>query len=58
MAPGKGAKSTLARIAAQGHPNALFRLLDDPSTLRAARDDPAGFVQHDGLLVIDDVQLP
>jgi predicted AAA+ superfamily ATPase len=46
-------KSTLARIVAQRHPNALIRLLDDPATLRAARDDPAGFVEHDGLLVID-----
>jgi hypothetical protein len=50
-------KSTLARIAAQARPNALVRLLDDPATLRAARDDPAGFVDHDGLLVIDEVQL-
>ena len=50
-------KSTLARIVAQRHPNALVRLLDDPATLRAARDDPAGFVEHDGLLVIDEVQL-
>lgn len=50
-------KSTLARLTAQAAPNALIRLLDDPGTLRAAREDPAGFVQHDGLLVIDEVQL-
>jgi predicted AAA+ superfamily ATPase len=50
-------KSTLARLAARASPNALVRLLDDPATLRAARDDPAGFVEHDGLLVIDEVQL-
>jgi uncharacterized protein len=50
-------KSTLARLAAQTSPNTLIRLLDDPATLRAARDDPAGFVDHDGLLVIDEVQL-
>jgi hypothetical protein len=50
-------KSTLARVAARGHPNALVRLLDDPTTLRSARDDPAGFVDHEGLLVIDEVQL-
>ena len=50
-------KSTLARLAARASPNALIRLLDDPATLRAARDDPAGFVDHDGLLVIDEVQL-
>ena len=50
-------KSTLARIAALGHPNTVVRLLDDPATLRAAQDDPAGFVEHDGLMVIDEVQL-
>jgi predicted AAA+ superfamily ATPase len=50
-------KSTLARIAAKAHPGAVVRLLDDPATLRAARDDPAGFVEHDGLMVIDEVQL-
>jgi predicted AAA+ superfamily ATPase len=50
-------KSTLARIAARAAPNPVIRLLDDPATLRAAHDDPAGFVDHDGLLVIDEVQL-
>ena len=50
-------KSTLARIAARAHANAVTRLLDDPATLRAARDDPAGFVEHDGLMVIDEIQL-
>ncbi len=50
-------KSTLARLAAEASPNAVIRLLDDPATLRAARDDPAEFVEHDGLMVIDEVQL-
>ncbi len=50
-------KSTLARLAAQARPNSEVRLLDDPATLRAAQDDPASFVDHDGLLVIDEVQL-
>jgi hypothetical protein len=50
-------KSTLARLAASASPGAVVRLLDDPATLRAARDDPASFVEHDGLLVIDEVQL-
>jgi len=50
-------KSTLARITALRHPNTVVRLLDDPATLRAAQDDPAGFVEHDGLMVIDEVQL-
>lgn len=50
-------KSTLARLAAEARPNSAVRLLDDPATLRAARDDPASFVDHEGLLVIDEVQL-
>jgi hypothetical protein len=50
-------KSTLARLAASASPDAVVRLLDDPATLRAAQDDPAGFVEHDGLMVIDEVQL-
>jgi uncharacterized protein len=50
-------KSTLARLAARARPNSAVRLLDDPATLRAARDDPANFVDHDGLLVIDEAQL-
>lgn len=50
-------KSTLARLAASGAHNPLFRMLDDPTTLRAAYDDPVGFVEHDGLLVVDEVQL-
>jgi uncharacterized protein len=40
-------KSTLARVAAAGAPRTVVRLLDDP----------AGFVQHDGLMVIDEIQL-
>jgi uncharacterized protein len=50
-------KSTLARLAAAASLGATVRLLDDPATLRAAQDDPADFVEHDGLLVIDEVQL-
>jgi predicted AAA+ superfamily ATPase len=44
-------KSTLARVAAGESANPVVRLLDDPATA------PAGFVDHDGLLVIDEVQL-
>jgi predicted AAA+ superfamily ATPase len=50
-------KSTLARLAAQTSQGAVVRLLDDPATFRAAHDDPADFVDHDGLMVIDEVQL-
>lgn len=50
-------KSTLARLAAVPALNAAVRLLDDPATFAAAREDPTDFVDHDGLLVIDEVQL-
>lgn len=50
-------KSTLARIAAGRVARPLVRLLDDPATLRAAHDDPVGFVEHDGLMIIDEVQF-
>lgn len=49
-------KSTLTRLIAARQPSAVW-LLDDPATLRAATDDPTGFVDHDGLMVIDEVQL-
>jgi uncharacterized protein len=50
-------KSTLASLIARTTPGSLVRLLDDPTTIRAATDDPTGFVDHDGLLVIDEIQL-
>lgn len=50
-------KSTLARLAAATATNPVVRLLDDDATLRSAQDDPASFVDHDGLLVIDEIQL-
>lgn len=50
-------KSTLTRLSAGSRPGSVIRLLDDAATLRAAQDDPVGFVDHDGLMVIDEVQL-
>ncbi len=50
-------KSTLTRLAAASRSATVIRLLDDPATLRAARDDPTGFVDHDGLMIIDEIQL-
>jgi len=50
-------KSTLTRLTADDRPGTVVRLLDDAATLRAAQDDPAGFVEHDGLMVIDEIQL-
>lgn len=50
-------KSTLARIVADTRAGSTMRLLDNPTTLRAAQNDPIGFVEHDGLMVIDEAQL-
>ncbi|HEX8343913.1 MAG TPA: ATP-binding protein [Actinoplanes sp.] len=50
-------KSTLARALATGERNPAVRFLDDPATLAAAQDDPVSFLEHDGLLVIDEIQL-
>jgi uncharacterized protein len=50
-------KSTLARLVAARATGPVIRLLDDAATLSAAQEDPAGFVDHDGLLVIDEIQL-
>jgi hypothetical protein len=44
------------RVVAETADNAEFRSLDQPQWLSSARDDPTGFVQHDGLLIIDEVQ--
>lgn len=50
-------KSTLTRLVTQRTAGTVNRLLDDPAVLRAAQDDPTGFVDHDGLMVIDEIQL-
>jgi uncharacterized protein len=50
-------KSTLTRLTTAERSGTVIRLLDDPATLRAAEDDPTGFVDHDGLMVIDEIQL-
>jgi uncharacterized protein len=49
-------KSTLTRLTANARSQAVVRLLDDPATLQSARDDPTEFVDHDGLLVVDEIQ--
>ncbi|HEX9832149.1 MAG TPA: AAA family ATPase, partial [Mycobacterium sp.] len=49
-------KSTLAQIVAATLDPVRSLTLDDPVALRAAHDDPVGFIEHDGLLVIDEVQ--
>jgi uncharacterized protein len=50
-------KSTLTRLTADRVQGTVMRLLDDAATLRAATEDPTGFVEHDGLMVIDEIQL-
>lgn len=49
-------KSTLARQLMREVPTARERRLDEPGQLAAARADPVGFVRHEGLLVVDEVQ--
>ncbi|MCB0877889.1 MAG: ATP-binding protein [Thermoleophilia bacterium] len=49
-------KSTLARIVGDSMSNTAFRFLDRDREQAAARFDPAAYVQHEGLLVIDEIQ--
>jgi predicted AAA+ superfamily ATPase len=49
-------KSTLAHSILASRPGAKELYLDDPGVLAAARDDPVGFVRHDDLCLIDEVQ--
>ncbi|MEV0229536.1 ATP-binding protein [Nonomuraea sp. NPDC050786] len=49
-------KSTLAGLIVAQAGNARKLYLDDPAILAAAEEDPVAFVQHDGLLMIDEIQ--
>lgn len=49
-------KSTLAQLIVDRSPGSRALYLDDPVTLAAAEEDPVGFVRHDGLLLIDEIQ--
>lgn len=49
-------KSTLAKMIVQRTPGAHELYLDDPTVRAAADADPATFVRHDGLLLIDEIQ--
>ena len=53
--PRQAGKTTLAR-AVSDELGGRFVTLDDKFTREAALEDPDGFVAHDGLLVIDEVQ--
>lgn len=49
-------KSTLARAVLGRRRSARLVTLDDPATLAAAQADPTGFVAHEGVLAIDEIQ--
>jgi uncharacterized protein len=49
-------KSTLAERVVYGVPSRQARFLDDPQTRLAAENDPVGFLDFDGLMLIDEVQ--
>ncbi len=49
-------KSTLAEAVAKATEGSRIRYLDQSQTRLAAQDDPAQFLEHEGLLVIDEVQ--
>ncbi|MBG0826414.1 ATP-binding protein [Planomonospora sp. ID67723] len=49
-------KSTLAELVVREHPDAAARFLDHPLTRSAAVEDPIRFIDHDGLMLIDEVQ--
>lgn len=49
-------KSTLVKKVLNAREGSRWRTLDDGVTLAAARADPSRFVQHEGLLAIDEIQ--
>src|SRR5580693_4397980 len=49
-------KSTLAERVLREVPRRQARFLDDPQTRLAAENDPVGFLDFDGLMLIDEVQ--
>jgi predicted AAA+ superfamily ATPase len=49
-------KSTLAERVLYKAPKRQARFLDDPQTRLAAESDPVGFLDFDGLMLIDEVQ--
>jgi uncharacterized protein len=49
-------KSTLAERVLRAHEGAVARFLDNSVTRAAAEEDPARFVEHRGLMLIDEVQ--
>jgi uncharacterized protein len=54
--PRQAGKSTLAEAQLRRYDNGVARFLDNPGTRSAALADPVGFLDHDGLMLIDEVQ--
>jgi predicted AAA+ superfamily ATPase len=54
--PRQAGKSTLAKLVLRQHDNAIAHFLDNPGPRAAATSDPVGFLEHDGLMLIDEVQ--
>jgi predicted AAA+ superfamily ATPase len=54
--PRQAGKSTLAELVLRRHEHSIAHFLDNPSTRAAAFNDPIGFLEHDGLMLIDEVQ--
>ena len=49
-------KSTLAERVLHEAPRWQARFLDDPQTRLAAENDPVGFLDFNGMMLIDEVQ--
>jgi uncharacterized protein len=54
--PRQSGKSTLAQVVLGGFDHALALNLDDDVTRRSALEDPAGLIQHEGTVFVDEVQ--
>lgn len=54
--PRQAGKSTLAELVLRQQENGVAHFLDNPGTRAAAFNDPIGFLEHDGLMLIDEVQ--
>jgi len=54
--PRQAGKSTLARMVVGGQGAGSALNLDDLETRQSASDDPVGLIEHEGILLIDEVQ--
>src|SRR5207253_4532190 len=54
--PRQSGKSTLAQMILAGLNDPLALNLDDDVTRRSALEDPAGLIQHEGTVFVDEIQ--